>query len=71
MRALKATVRNGRLVLDEPTDIPNGTEVRLVAIDVQDEHSPNESVPSREERLRESAKKMMALHDETFRKLAK
>ena len=67
MRALKATVRNGRLLLDEPTDIPEGTEVRLVAIEAQEEHAPTD----RAETLRESAKKMMALHDETFRKLAK
>jgi hypothetical protein len=33
MRALKAQVRGGRLVLDEPTDLPEGTEVELVASD--------------------------------------
>jgi hypothetical protein len=33
MRALKAHVRGGRLVLDEPTDLPDGTEVELVPID--------------------------------------
>lgn len=27
---LKARVRNGRLVLDEPTDLPEGTEIELV-----------------------------------------
>jgi hypothetical protein len=27
---LKAHVKNGRLVLDEPTDLPEGTEVDLV-----------------------------------------
>jgi hypothetical protein len=30
MRALKAHVRGGRLVLDEPTELPEGTEVELV-----------------------------------------
>lgn len=30
MAALKAHVRNGRLVLDEPTDLPEGSEVELV-----------------------------------------
>jgi predicted DNA-binding antitoxin AbrB/MazE fold protein len=29
MRALKAHVKGGRLVLDEPTDLPEGTEVEL------------------------------------------
>lgn len=32
MAALKATVRDGRLVLDLPTDLPNGTEVSLVPV---------------------------------------
>jgi hypothetical protein len=40
MRALKAHVRGGRLVLDEPTDLPDGTEVELVAVD--DEFDPEE-----------------------------
>ena len=30
---LKASVRNGRLVLDEPTELPEGAVVDLVAID--------------------------------------
>ncbi len=33
MQALKAVVRNGRLVLDEPTKMPEGTEVELLAAD--------------------------------------
>ena len=33
MQPLKARVHNGRLVLDEPTDLPEGEEVELVAID--------------------------------------
>jgi hypothetical protein len=40
MQALKAHVRGGRLVLDEPTNLPEGTEVELVAID--DEFDPEE-----------------------------
>ncbi len=40
MRALKANVRGGRLVLDEPTDLPDGTEVELVPI--EDEFDPEE-----------------------------
>ncbi len=34
---LRARVRNGRLVLDEPTDLPEGEEVELVRADVDDE----------------------------------
>ena len=39
MSALKAVVRNGRLVLDEPTDLPEGAEVEvaLVTADVEPE----------------------------------
>ena len=33
IQALKARVSGGRLVLDEPTDLPNGTEVELVLLD--------------------------------------
>ena len=33
MRALKAQVRGGRLVLDEPTDLPEGEVIELVALD--------------------------------------
>jgi hypothetical protein len=32
MQALKARVRNGRLVLDEPTDLPEGEIVELVPV---------------------------------------
>ena len=30
MHALKARVENGRYVIDEPTDLPEGTEIELV-----------------------------------------
>ena len=40
MQALKAQVKNGRLVLDEPTDLPEGREVELVLLD--DEFDPEE-----------------------------
>ncbi len=33
MHALKAQVKNGRLVLDEPTDLPEGEIVELIAVD--------------------------------------
>ena len=33
MQALKAHVHNGRLVLDEPTDLPEGVEVRMAILD--------------------------------------
>jgi hypothetical protein len=37
---LHAVVKNGRLVLDEPTDLPEGLEVSLVV--AEDEFEPNE-----------------------------
>ncbi len=33
MQPVKARVRNGRLVLDEPTDLPEGEEVEFVPLD--------------------------------------
>ena len=33
MEALKAHVKNGRLVLDEPTQLPEGEVVELVPVD--------------------------------------
>ncbi len=33
MQPLKAQVHNGRLVLDEPTDLPEGEVVELVPLD--------------------------------------
>lgn len=41
VRALKAHVRAGRLVLDEPTELPEGTEVVLTVVE-DDEFSPEE-----------------------------
>ena len=37
MTPLKARVRNGRLILDEPTQLPEGTELELVPIDSWDD----------------------------------
>jgi hypothetical protein len=36
MQALKAHVRNGHFVSDEPTDLPEGTEVELQLVNVAD-----------------------------------
>jgi hypothetical protein len=33
MQSLRAHVHNGRLVLDEPTDLPEGAEVELIPAD--------------------------------------
>ncbi len=41
MKALKAHVRGGRLVLDDPTDLPEGAEVELTVIE-DDDFEPEE-----------------------------
>lgn len=40
MQALKVQVKNGRLLVDEPTDLPEGAEVEVVVLD--DDLSPEE-----------------------------
>jgi hypothetical protein len=37
MEPLKAIVRNGRLVLDAPTDMPEGAEVELAVVHDEDD----------------------------------
>jgi hypothetical protein len=37
MNALKAHVKNGRIVVDEPTDLPEGTELYLVPVEDGDD----------------------------------
>jgi uridine phosphorylase len=37
MQALKAHVRSGRIVVDEPTNLPEGTELYLVPGDDRDD----------------------------------
>jgi hypothetical protein len=42
MQALKAHVRNGYFVSDEPTDLPEGTEAKLVVDDAFADVEPAE-----------------------------
>lgn len=43
MNALKAHVENGRIIVDDPTDLPDGTVLRVVAVSADDdEMSPEE-----------------------------
>lgn len=37
MATLKAVVRGGRLVVDEPVDYPEGTELELEVLEAEDE----------------------------------
>jgi hypothetical protein len=34
MQPFKAFVKNGRLMVDEPTELPDGTEIELLPVDV-------------------------------------
>lgn len=54
--ALKARVRNGRLVLDEPIDLPEGAEVELIPAD-GDDMTPEERAEL-DQALRESIAEM-------------
>ncbi len=40
--SVRGHVKNGRLLVDEPTGLPEGTEVELVAADDVDELPPEE-----------------------------
>jgi hypothetical protein len=56
MQPLKAHVKDGRLVIDDPaTDLPEGTEVELVLVDETDEMDDDERA-----RLHEALKRSMA-----------
>ena len=64
MQPLKAQVRNGRLVLDEPTDLPEGKVVELLPADeVLANGADNLDADERErlhESLREGIRQMKA-----------
>ncbi len=40
--ALKAVVRNGRIVMDEPTELPEGAVLHMVAVDAFDDMEDDE-----------------------------
>lgn len=42
MNAVRARVRHGRLVVDEPTDLPEGTVVELVVREEEDDLSADD-----------------------------
>ena len=58
MTVLKAKVHNGRLVLDEPTDLPDGTEVELFpadgwdALEDEDRRRLHEAIAASEDDVR-------------------
>jgi hypothetical protein len=42
MGILRARVKGGHIVVDEPTDLPDGTELTLLLVDAEDEMTPEE-----------------------------
>jgi len=59
MQPLKAQVRNGRLVLDEPTDLPEGEVVELWPADrIDDDDFDDEERAALHESLKESIEQM-------------
>ena len=64
MHALKAQVKNGRLVLDEPTDLPEGEVVELIPVDEVlasgGDYLDDEERERLHESLRESIEQMKA-----------
>lgn len=64
MHALKAQVKNGRLVLDEPTDLPEGEVVELVPVGEVlasgGDHLDDEDRERLHDSLRESIEQMRA-----------
>jgi hypothetical protein len=42
VNALKAHVRNGRIIVDEPVDLPDGAELRLYLYDAAADSMPSE-----------------------------
>lgn len=55
MQLLKAQVRNGRLVMDEPTELPEGMELTLTVADEGDDFDDEERA-----RLHESLRRGMS-----------
>ena len=62
MHAVKAHVKNGRLTVDEPTDLPEGEVVELVRLDEVltdgSDYLDDEERAALHESLRESAEQM-------------
>lgn len=71
MQALKAHVKGGRLVLDEPTDLPEGEVVELVPVDYADmDEDERERLDAALERSMSQARAGQLVEaDEVIRKL--
>jgi hypothetical protein len=54
MLTVRARVRNGRLVVDEPTDLPEGTEIELATLDDEPWDLPAEQLAELKARIASS-----------------
>ena len=54
MQSLKAHVKNGRLLLDEPTDLPEGEVIELMPVDEALANGGDDFDAEERERLHES-----------------
>lgn len=73
---VRGRVRNGRLIVDEPTDLPDRTEVELVAVDPLERAlaaapaSDEQLSPAEAAELRAIAKGPFVSHAEVRKKIA-
>jgi hypothetical protein len=58
MQPLRAHVKNGRLVLDEPTDLPEGEVIELVRADAEGDERDDDDRAALDESLRVSIEQM-------------
>ena len=58
MQPLRAHVKNGRLVLDEPTDLPEGEVIELVRADAAADDRDEDDGDALDESLRVSIEQM-------------
>ena len=65
---LRARVRGGRLILDEPVDLPDGTEIDLVPADEGDDLDEAERTRLHQA-LRRSAKQLRSGENTTAKKV--
>ncbi len=58
MQPLRAQVKNGRLLLDEPTDLPEGEVIELVRTDADADDRDDDDRAALDESLRVSIEQM-------------
>ena len=67
MQALNVQVKNGRLVFDEPTDLPDGADVEVVVIDDELTVDERAGLHASLDRLLDEAQRRFEAEDEWWR----